>query len=80
MKEAEFQPLVNNLTQLFADDFRHAVLASHVMTQANYNGNGETLTLKLDAEQFREFIHALKEEDVYRLKHPDDFANRPPAN
>lgn len=63
--------------KLFADDFRHVLLAHHVMTQMHHDGNGDTVTLRLDAEQFNEFIHALKEEDVYKLKHPADFPARP---
>ena len=77
VKQAESQTFVHNLTKLFADDFQHAALGSHVMTHTGYSRETETVTLRLDAAQFNEFIHALKEEDIYKLKHPADFPTRP---
>ena len=65
------------ILHILAEDFKHALLASQIMTQTQYDPRTETVSLQLDAAEFNEFIHALKEEDVYKLKHPADFAIRP---
>jgi hypothetical protein len=77
VKQAESQKFVNNLTHILAEDFKHALLASQIMTQTQYDPRTETVSLQLNAAEFNEFIHALKEEDVYKLKHPADFPTRP---
>ena len=59
------------------DDKRRSLVTYCVSTVARHDGTNNAPALKLDAGQFREFIHALKEEDVYRLKHPADFPARP---
>jgi hypothetical protein len=77
VKQTEHADLVNKLAGLFTSASEHVRLGSHIQTQAQYDGKGETVTLQLDAAQFNEFIHGLKEEDVYQLKHPAEFPTRP---
>ncbi len=77
VKQTEHADLVNKLTGLFTSVPEHVDLGSHIQTQAQYDAKGETVTLQLDAAQFNEFIHGLKEEDVYQLKHPAEFPTRP---
>ena len=77
VKQTEHADLVNKLAGLFTSASEHVRLGSHIQTQAQYDGKGETVTLQLDAAQFNEFIHGLKEEDVYHLKHPAEFPTRP---
>ena len=77
VKQTEHADLVNKLTGLFTSVPEHVDLGSHIQTQAQYDEKGETVTLQLDAAQFNEFIHGLKEEDVYNLKHPAEFPTRP---
>ena len=77
VKRAESDSFIDNLKLILSNDAQHARLGTFVKSAARYDQTSETVTLKLDAAQFTEFIHALKEDDVYKLKHPADYPNRP---
>ena len=77
VKQDESDTILNNLKLLLGKDAQHNRLATYVKSQTQHDRTNDAVTLKLDAGQFREFIYALKEEDIYRLKHPTDFATRP---
>ena len=77
VKQSESTPFINNLAQILSKDRQHLQLATDVLDHAQADAKGGTVTLHLDAAQFQEFIHALKEEDVYKLKHPSESLTRP---
>ena len=77
IKQSEGGSLRDHLAQILSKDRQHLQLATHVYDHAQIDGRGETVTLHLDDAQFREFIHALNEEDVYKLKHPSESITRP---
>ncbi|MBQ7178838.1 MAG: hypothetical protein IJS08_15590 [Victivallales bacterium] len=77
IKQSEGGSLKDHLAQILSKDRQHLQLATHVYDHAQIDGKGETVTLHLDDAQFREFIHALNEEDVYKLKHPSESLTRP---
>ena len=77
VKGTEYDGLLSRLTNLVQKDGEHIRLSVDMKVRSRYNPATNTVAFTLDAAQFVEFIHAIKEEDVYRLKHPADFPTRP---
>jgi len=77
LKGAESESFLANLKNLVLNGNQRPRLASYVRAHAHHDPATNTLTINMGAAEFHEFIHALKEEDVYRLKHPADFPTRP---
>lgn len=77
VKGAECEGFLNKLKDLVANGGQHTRLSAYVKAHAHHDPASNTITINMDAAKFHEFIHALKEEDVYRLKHPTDFPTRP---
>ena len=77
VKGTECDGLINRLKSFVGKDGEHIRLSVDVKARSRHNPATNTLTFDLDAAQFVEFIHTIKEEDVYRLKHPADFPTRP---
>ena len=77
VKGNELNGLLIKLGDLVDNGGEHTRLAAYVKAHARHDPATNTVTLDMGAAEFHEFIHALKEEDVYRLKHPADFPTRP---
>lgn len=77
VKGAECEGFLNKLKDLVANGGQHTRLSADIKSHSQHDPATNTVTINMGAAEFHEFIHALKEEDVYRLKHPTDFPTRP---
>ncbi len=77
VNQSEGTDIINKLALILSKNPQHAALATYILDNAHVDAKEKTLDLHLSDAQFQEFIHAFKEEDVYRLKHSVEFQTRP---
>ncbi|MBQ7650029.1 MAG: hypothetical protein IJS15_03670 [Victivallales bacterium] len=77
VNQGEGKDIIDKLALILSKNPQHAALATHILDNAHVDANTKSIDIHLDDAQFQEFIHAFKEEDVYRLKHSAEFQTRP---